>query len=548
MPKVYSPVMGADGHRTRRRKRDSCQNSSIIDFPEFRVRRLSLPAALFLLFGHGLPAAAESDADLEPPPSTQVAQCQRHRLEAHGGETVADRAAAMERELFASQRLFEEALAMRAGAIDLYRELDARIARNEPLSGQDLQRLQGGATQLLAQRETLLKLAFAHECWLAAAPEDNTPEAGIEATGIMISLASALMLYDNYLSAITLFVNNHALRQQLNSADKGFALPAGQLTEINRMFASSLNRQRVRRALHWFEQYGRRLTPEFGNYAYLVQLIEQSPSYRMVRAPNPVGALGKRFELFGMQTIDSLVGLKNEGSNLTSLLFGNTVGLVETRRGKLYGRAEVAEKVGKGLKAGDILLEKTPFRLTDTFIPGHWGHAAIWVGGEAELRELGIWDHPVVQPHQAAIRKGRGVVEALRSGVVMNSIEHFLNIDDLAVLRHEVLPAEKRAEIVLQTMRQVGKAYDFNFDAETTKRIFCSKLVYLAYGDLNWPTSSILGRATVSPDNIGARALGDGPLAVTQLYHDGQEVTDGRKAVLENLMRPRRKVQLADRD
>ncbi|MGE5385774.1 MAG: YiiX/YebB-like N1pC/P60 family cysteine hydrolase [Betaproteobacteria bacterium] len=513
------------------------------------MRRLPLSAALFVLFGHGLPAAAsESDLDLEIPLATRVAQCQQHQMEVHGGATVEDRAAAMERELFASQRLFEEALAMRAGAIDLYRELDAKIARNEPLNGQDLQRLQGGAAQLLAQREALLKLAFAHECWLAAPPEDNTREAGVQATGIMISLASALILYDNYLSAITLFVNNHALRQQLNSADKGFALPAGQLNETSRMFASSLNRQRVRRAIHWFEQYGRRLTPEFENYPYLLQLVEQSPSYRMVRAPNPVGALGKHFELFSMQTIDSLIGLKNEGSNLTSLLFGNTVGLVETRRGKLYGRAEVAQKVGQGLKAGDILLEKTPFRLTDTFIPGHWGHAAIWVGNEAELRELGIWDHPVVQPYQANIRSGKGIVEALRSGVVMNNVQHFLNIDDLAVLRHEVLPADKRAEIILQTLRQVGKAYDFNFDAETTKRIFCSKLVYLAYGDLNWPTSSVLGRATVSPDNIGARALGEGPLAIALLYHDGQEVTDGRKDLMEKLMQPRRKVQLAGSD
>ena len=33
-------------------------------------------------------------------------------------------------------------------------------------------------------------------------------------------------------------------------------------------------------------------------------------------------------------------------------------------------------------QAGDILLEKTPFRLTDKLIPGYWGHAAVWIGGE----------------------------------------------------------------------------------------------------------------------------------------------------------------------
>jgi hypothetical protein len=94
-----------------------------------------------------------------------------------------------------------------------------------------------------------------------------------------------------------------------------------------------------------------------------------------------------------------MLGLKNKGFNVTSMLFGNTVGLVELRRGKLYGRAEVLSRVSETARAGDILLEKTPFRLTDAFIPGHWGHAAIWVGSEAELRALGIWDHPAVRAH-----------------------------------------------------------------------------------------------------------------------------------------------------
>ena len=32
------------------------------------------------------------------------------------------------------------------------------------------------------------------------------------------------------------------------------------------------------------------------------------------------------------------------------------------------------------MQAGDILLEKTPFRLTDKMIPRYWGHATIWTG------------------------------------------------------------------------------------------------------------------------------------------------------------------------
>ena len=81
-------------------------------------------------------------------------------------------------------------------------------------------------------------------------------------------------------------------------------------------------------------------------------------------------------------------------------------------------------------------------------------------------------------------------------------------------------------------------AYDFNFDAETTNRVFCSKLVYLAYGDLQWPTSRVMGRVTVSPDNIAERSVGNGPLDVVLLYHDGQEITDKPREFMQKLLKP----------
>ncbi|MDR1424970.1 MAG: hypothetical protein LBI92_10285, partial [Azoarcus sp.] len=68
------------------------------------------------------------------------------------------------------------------------------------------------------------------------------------------------------------------------------------------------------------------------------------------------------------------------------------------------------------------------------------------------------------------------------------------------------------------------KAYDFNFDAESTQRVFCSKLVYLAYGNVDWPTSRFLGRFTISPDDIAQRSIAGGPLSIVLIYHDGRPV------------------------
>lgn len=470
--------------------------------------------------------------------------CREPALEKESGSA---RAQAMAGEIAAYQRLVEEALSLRAQAIRFHQGLQDKLTAGGHLSGEDLQILNAGATALLSQREALLKVAETYECWVKAPPSEIPQQAAIQIAGVTMSLSAALVLFDNYLFAVAPYRNDHRLRQHFNRKDKGFEIQTGTLNKMAQQFASGETRQRVRRAILWVEQYGDNATVDIEGHAYLRALLEQSPSLSMLRKVAPLRNLVEQIDFFGALTIDTIFGLKNEGTHVSSLLFGNTIGLVETRRGKLYRRPEVLERVKSTLQAGDILLEKTPFRLTDTFIPGHWGHAAVWIGSETELRALGIWEHPVTRKHHEAIRAGRSVVEALRSGVEINPIEHFMNIDDLGVLRHTSLPRQKRAEVILQALRQVGKPYDFNFDAQTTHRVFCSKLVYLAYGDLQWPTSRMLGRVTVSPDNIAARALDDGPLTVSLLYHDGQEISEGRHELMEKLMRQRQALVLSEK-
>jgi hypothetical protein len=209
---------------------------------------------------------------------------------------------------------------------------------------------------------------------------------------------------------------------------------------------------------------------------------------------------------------------------------------VETRKGKLYNKADVMAEVSSCLRAGDILLEKTPFRLTDKLIPGYWGHAAVWIGTEAELKELGIWDNPLVARYHDEIRDGRLVVEALRSGVEMNTIQHFLNIDSIGILRKPDLSREARANTIIQALRQVGKPYDFNFDVESKGRVYCSKLVYLSYSGIDWPTKRSLGRTTFTPDDVATKAVKNGPLQLVTFYHDGNRVSDAATTRMAELM------------
>lgn len=453
-------------------------------------------------------------------------------------EPLADRREAMARSIEQYQMQAEKALSIRAEIIRAYRDFQAKADNNEPLSGNDLLLMREGFAKVQEQRQIMLDTINRHVCWIDTKPPQDPQEAAIQVAGVAMSLSAALLLYDTYVTAISPYYDNASLRRQLNRSDKGFDLQAGALRLIYINYASVENRLKLRQGLEWLRTHqdiGDR-DPIRGQ-RYLKALIDQSPSRSVADRMRPLREFFQGVGSLTRFSTDAMKLMKDESLNLSSLFFGNAVGLVETRRGKLYRQPGVRTQVRNSLRAGDILVEKTPFRLTDTFIPGHWGHAAVWVGTEDELKALKIWDHPVVQKHHNAIRNGNGVAEALRSGVELNSIDHFLNVDDLGVLRHASISDEQRARIILLTLRQIGKAYDFNFDAESTQRVFCSKLVYMAYGDLKWPTSRVMGRVTVSPDNIAALALGNGPLRIIMLYHDGEEVTDNQAQRMEQLMK-----------
>lgn len=487
-----------------------------------------------------VPAGRDS-ADSAPAGSIGHGEtCEVHLANSHGGARGAD-ALASEVERF--QHLAEEALSYRQIGIEVAGRLQAKVDAGEPLSGSDLEFVREGTLAYLALRQALLAVAQAHECWLLL-PDAALLESGItpelRQDGVMLSLSAALILYDNYLLSVSLLEQDTKLRRILNQRDRGYGLRSHQLTAVRQSFLSPDNRERVRQAIAYYQA---RIEPTLDHDAsverrYLASLIAQSPTYAALQRNQLPQVLIGELGLFQTLSYDLMGQMSREGMNLFSMMFGNGVGLVETRAGRLYRKAGIEQRLARNLRSGDILLEKTPFRLTDLLIPGYWGHAAIWTGSEAELRVLGIWDHPAVRPHHAALRDGRRVIEALRSGVEINRLGRFLNVDDLLALRpRDPDPAVQAARLV-RAFRQIGKGYDFNFDVESTDRIVCSELIYQVYTEMSWPTSRALGRATISPDQVAERAVGDGPLRVVALYREGRAIEPDADRELARLLRP----------
>jgi len=336
----------------------------------------------------------------------------------------------------------------------------------------------------------------------------------IEARKNALWLSAHLTMFDGFLKAYNGFFRNKHTRHMIKDLIRAKEGKDVRLDEVAAMAKHSFTRKSRNHLKKGLESYVNSRQDalrkfEDSSLRELVASIESNESahdlHNEVDFDIKYYSLGDGFSRLLAGIIDA-----------TSGLFGNIAGRFRFRKGYMYEHEEYKVELLKRLKPLDILTEKTPFALTDTFIPGHYGHAAIYLGTEKQLKEIGMWDHPVIRPHQEDIKNGKVIAEALRPGVWLNTLEEFLNIDELTLYRQrDVLSdMEEAARIYERTLAQLGKDYDFNFDVNTLDKIVCSELVYHAFGTINWPVKYVLGRPTISPDNIAEVAYYEhGPIS-----------------------------------
>ncbi len=444
---------------------------------------------------------------------------------------VPDERANFDAEMELYYPLVEETLTQRLEGKLLFQRLEKELNTQEYLDAASIHDLRRLTQSQKGLRHELMQRATKYEKWL----HNKQIEDDLKLKGIMFSLSSALVLYDNYLMNLSMFQDQPHLRKIINAKDSEYTLESRELQRASEGYVSIGNYTRVNRAIKVYQEEISKDHNFDVQMVYLETLIENSPSYHLLQEKNFLDIVGEKLSFYSRNSSDTLALLSNDGVNTFSGFFGNSMGLVATRKGLMYHDKKLTQEIYTELQAGDILLEKTPFRLTDAFIPGYWGHAAIWVGSESELKALGIWEDPLVYPYHQEIRAKEKIVEALREGVVLNSLEHFLNIDDIAVLRENSMSQEQKRAVILHTFAQLGKAYDFNFDVETSDKIVCSELIYTAYPHIKWPTRKALGRYTISPNNI-AQKTESKQLELVLLYHEGKRV-DQPDALWSNMLK-----------
>jgi len=359
---------------------------------------------------------------------------------------------------------------------------------------------------------------------------------------IKLTLSAALTLYDNYIITVLPYEQNGSFRRKINYDN--FDYSKG-IESLSASFHNATNYRETYRAVLFIQEIKswEKLNPKAvltvdKENSYFNLLIAGSYYYQQINRVNELSRLSKKTIRIERMLQDILVNMSQKTLDQVSEIFGNTVGLVAFRDGYLRDMSEHDKaQIENTLKPADIMLEKTPFRLTDRFIPGYWGHVAIWAGSKEQLQTLGVWDslpelYSLAQQRyryhgpsfQSQIEAGHRVIEALRPGVQINTLEHFLNIDDMAVVRDKKLSSSAQKRYLLRAFSQIGKDYDFNFDVETDKKIVCSELAFVVYDDYQWSVEKAAGRYTISPDHVSEKASGSGPFTPVLLYKNGKKI------------------------
>lgn len=252
---------------------------------------------------------------------------------------------------------------------------------------------------------------------------------------------------------------------------------------------------------------------------------KQSGLYKLLERSKDWDDLADR-GMFWRNVGDGILGGLGKVTTGASAAFGAVAGNIAWREGYLKNNSQLLNTLYENLKPFDLLMEKKAYKFTDITIPGHWGHVGVYMGTEEQLRELGLWDLPEMKPFHEGISSGKTIYQVRRWGLEFDSLENFSNLDEMAVLRVKGF-LNKSQDSLRQTLKflsdQMGKTYDFSFDAMTGETITCTEIVAFSYGPIRWPMETILGRLTISPNDMAKLAFYNNSPLQTLYYITGDK-------------------------
>jgi len=370
-------------------------------------------------------------------------------------------------------------------------KIDKQLNGNQPIRGSEMTYL-NKSFQLYKQYATLLKSVHKKSKIIDNKKHHNSQIL----KALQSNITQLSSFYKNYYTVI----GNTKLRRVLNSSDLTYDIKDNDFKNLSLQNLKRKNYQTIKKNIDELTYSPTNCT--LVDTSIYIQIKDKKYKDSRIRQDK------KLIQSYFWQDTSYKIG--QLFTHYISGAIGNFAGLFRFRKGYLYRNDSIKNRIINHLKPMDLIAEKTGFALTDKMIPGHFGHIAIWLGTEAQLKNLQLWNHPVIRPIQPRIRAGYSILETDRGGTHLKTLQDFMNIDALAVAQiigFDELPIQDKVSLYQNALAQIGKEYDFNFDVETSDKLVCSELLYQVFGSIHWPTNRLLKRVTISPDNVLSLAL-----------------------------------------
>ena len=192
--------------------------------------------------------------------------------------------------------------------------------------------------------------------------------------------------------------------------------------------------------------------------------------------------------------------------------------------GKLHNADGLEVHLRTVLKPLDIVVVRSKPSLPHLVIPGHFIHAAIWLGSVEDLRQQGVLHLREAMPHARDLKRGKTVGEADDARVRLAPINVITNTDEILVLRAGRLDGAGRREKYKRIFSLLGTPFDNNLDLNDKKRLTCVETVQAVFPELDLPVRFTAGRLALIPDDLVRIAINgkNGLSVVDYIVPDGK--------------------------
>jgi len=350
----------------------------------------------------------------------------------------------------------------------------------------------------LVLRKALFHIAFRHKDF------SEIENQKLQDQSFLLAYASGLTLYRNAVIFVMVFKDQPNARRKLNEANPIIGTPEGMFEE---MYKNVTSKQNIDLVIHGIEEFDKRKAR-----LKQVPILETDGLEELIgRLENYENELEAAYARLSEGRADVLwttlkTGVERPAYETQALVSMMISHIRVPLHSPGFSPQTVQEEIEPQLEPGDILLTRRDGYISNTFLPGHWGHAAMYLGTPEEIRALGT-DRAL----ETALAEYEGkdkdgfefaAIEAIGEGVRFSSAEFAIDANSLAVLRPKVSDEVKRTAI-RRAIELRGTPYDFSFDLSSQDKIICTELVYRSYSPhLDVRFDEVMGRKTLKPDGM----------------------------------------------